>query len=151
MIYKWIYIPTLHCGPELQVMTKKNWITDTSDQNEFRTVAIRNRYEHLLLDVAGTTLFQAVVLRNKVRSSDIKKELGVEPLLHHIELGWHMGALLWRYHGHIQLGEDARADPEHVRVILDFSSSLSINTVPKFTDKAAKRKLVFGGIINCDQ
>lgn len=29
-----------------------------------------------------------------------------------------MGASLWRYYGHIQLGEDARADPEHYRGIL---------------------------------
>ncbi|KAK3518681.1 hypothetical protein QTP70_007172 [Hemibagrus guttatus] len=68
-IYQSIYVPTLTYGHELWVMTKK----------------IRSRIQpaemSFLRRVAGCSL------RNKVRSSVTREELGVEPLLLHIERG----------------------------------------------------------------
>ncbi|KAI3360296.1 hypothetical protein L3Q82_014600 [Scortum barcoo] len=66
-IYRSIYVPTLTYGHELWVMTRKDKIADTSGEMSF------------LRRVAGRSL------RDRVRSSVIREELGVEPLLLRIE------------------------------------------------------------------
>ncbi|KAK3515128.1 hypothetical protein QTP70_007237 [Hemibagrus guttatus] len=75
-IYQSIYVPTLTYGHELWVMTER----------------VRSRIQaaemSFLRRVAGRSL------RDRVRSSDTREELGVEPLLLHIE----RGQLRWLRH-----------------------------------------------------
>ncbi len=103
-IYQLIYVPTLTYGYELWVVTER----------------MRSRIQ------AGIMSFLRMVaglsLRDRVRSSDISEELGVEPLLLCIErrhLRWfgHLirmpPAFLWRFSGHVQLAKVPGVDPEH--------------------------------------
>ena len=99
-IYRSIYVPTLTCGHELWVMTER----------------IRSRIQaaemSFLRRVAGRSL------RDRVRSSVTREDLGVEPLLLHIErsqMRW-LGHLFWKPPGrlprevswHVPLGGDPR-------------------------------------------
>ncbi|KAK3531087.1 hypothetical protein QTP70_010370 [Hemibagrus guttatus] len=68
-IYQSIYVPTLTYGHELWVMTKR-----VRSQIQAAEMSFRRR-------VAGQSL------RDRVRSSVTREELGVEPLLLHIERG----------------------------------------------------------------
>ncbi|KAK3558055.1 hypothetical protein QTP86_006473 [Hemibagrus guttatus] len=76
LIYQSIYVPTLTYGHELWVMTER----------------VRSRIQaaemSFLRRVAGHSL------RDRVRSSVTREELGVEPLLLHIE----RGQLMWLWH-----------------------------------------------------
>ncbi|KAK3549306.1 hypothetical protein QTP70_034533, partial [Hemibagrus guttatus] len=94
LIYQSIYVPTLTYGHELWVMTER----------------VRSR-----IQVAEMSFLRRVVgcsLRDRVRSSATREELGVEPLLLHIE----RGQLRWLRHlfrmppGHLP-GEVFRACP----------------------------------------
>ncbi|TWW67388.1 hypothetical protein D4764_02G0004290 [Takifugu flavidus] len=72
-IYRSIYVPILTFGHQHWVMTERmrSWI-QAAEMSFLRRVA-------------------GLSLRDRVRSSDIREELGVEPLLLHIErshLGW---------------------------------------------------------------
>jgi len=62
-------------------------------------------------------------LRDRVRSLDIRRELGVEPLLLHVRVSWRglgmwsgclLGASSWRCSGHVPLIGGSGANPEHV-------------------------------------
>ncbi|KAK3534690.1 hypothetical protein QTP86_020345 [Hemibagrus guttatus] len=97
-IYQSIYVPTLTCGHVL-------WVT---------TERIRSRIQaaemSFLHRVAGCSL------RDRVRSSVTREELGVEPLLLHIERGqlrW-LGHLFQMPPGHLS-GEVFRACPSRKR------------------------------------
>ncbi|KAK7884420.1 hypothetical protein WMY93_027543 [Mugilogobius chulae] len=104
-IYRSIYVPTLTYGHELWVMTERT---------RSRIQAVKMSF---LRRVAGRSL------RDRVRSSATREELGVEPLLHHIERGqlrWlgHLyrmppGRLLVRCSGHVPLGGGQEEDPGH--------------------------------------
>ncbi|XP_076876507.1 uncharacterized protein LOC143525918 [Brachyhypopomus gauderio] len=87
-IYRSIYVPTLTYGHELWVMTERtrSWIQ-----------AAEMSFLHR---VAGRTL------RDRVRSAVTREELGVEPLLLHIE----RSQLRWLGH----LGGGPEEDPGHV-------------------------------------
>ncbi|KAK3506381.1 hypothetical protein QTP70_003644, partial [Hemibagrus guttatus] len=93
-IYQSIYVPTLTYGPELWAMTERvrSWI-QAAEMSFLRRVAGHS-------------------LRDRVRSSVTRKELGVEPLLLHIERGqlrW-LGHLFWMPPGRLP-GEVFRACP----------------------------------------
>ncbi|KAK3557834.1 hypothetical protein QTP86_003172 [Hemibagrus guttatus] len=93
-IYQSIYVPTLTYGHELWVMTERvrSWI-QAAEMSFLRRVAGRS-------------------LRDRVRSSVTREELGVEPLLLHIERGqlrW-LGHLFWMPLGRLP-GEVFRACP----------------------------------------
>ena len=66
-IYRSIYVPTLTYGHELWVVTERTRSRIQAAEMSF------------LRRVAGLTL------RDRVRSTDIREELGVEPLLLHVE------------------------------------------------------------------
>ncbi|KAK3519769.1 hypothetical protein QTP70_003908 [Hemibagrus guttatus] len=97
-IYQSIYIPTLTYGHELWVMTER----------------VRFR-----IQVAEMSFLRRVVglsLRDRVRSSVTREELGVEPLLLHVERGqlrW-LGHLFRMPPGHLP-GEVFRACPTRKR------------------------------------
>ena len=103
-IYRSIYVPTLTNGHELWVVTERTRSRIQAAEMSF------------LRRVAGLSL------RDKVRSSDIRRELGVEPLLLRIErsqLRWfgHLirmppALLPLEVFGHVRLGGDPEADPE---------------------------------------
>ncbi len=109
-IYRSIYVPTLTYGHELWVMTER----------------IRSRIQaaemSFLRRVAGRSL------RDRVRSSVTREELGVEPLLLHIErsqlrwLGYLFGcprdAFLGRCSWHVPPGGDPGEDPGHAGVTM---------------------------------
>jgi len=80
----------VRCGEERS--DQNNEIADTSGQMSF------------LRRVAGLSV------RDRVRISDIQRELGVELLLLHVE----RSQLRWfgRFSGHVRLGKDPGADPE---------------------------------------
>ncbi|KAK3508331.1 hypothetical protein QTP70_021477, partial [Hemibagrus guttatus] len=97
-IYQSIYVPTLTYGHELWVMTER----------------VRSR-----IQVAKMSFLRRVAghsLRDRVRSSVTREELGVEPLLLHIERGqlrW-LGHLFWMPPGRLP-GEVFRACPNGKR------------------------------------
>ncbi|KAK3516010.1 hypothetical protein QTP70_000994 [Hemibagrus guttatus] len=97
-IYQSIYVPTLSYGHELWAMTKR----------------VRSRIQaaemSILRRVAGRSL------RDRVRSSVTREELGVEPLLLHIERGqlWWLAHLFWMPPGRLP-GEVFRACPTEKR------------------------------------
>uniref|UniRef100_A0A8D0CHB3 Reverse transcriptase domain-containing protein n=1 Tax=Scleropages formosus TaxID=113540 RepID=A0A8D0CHB3_SCLFO len=106
-IYRSIYVPTLTYGHELWIMTERMRSRIQAAEMSF------------LRRVAGRTL------RDRVRSSVTREELGVEPLLLRIErsqLRWlgHLGsgclldASLGRCSGLVPLGGGLGADPGHV-------------------------------------
>ncbi|KAK7889103.1 hypothetical protein WMY93_024663 [Mugilogobius chulae] len=104
-IYRSIYVPTLTYGHELWVMTERT---------RSRIQAVEMSF---LRRVAGRSL------RDRVRCSVTREELGVEPLLLHIERGqlrWlgHLyrmppGRLPGECSGHVPLGGGQGEDPGH--------------------------------------
>nr|XP_054588625.1 uncharacterized protein LOC129153273 isoform X2 [Nothobranchius furzeri] len=105
-IYRSIYVPILTYGHELWVMTER-----TRSRIQAAKMSFLRR-------VAGLSL------RDRVRSSDIRKGLGVEPLLLWIDrsqLRWlgHLvrmppGRLPGRCFGHVLPAGGPRVDPGHV-------------------------------------
>ncbi len=104
-IYQLIYVPTPTCGHELWVVTER-----MRSQMQGAEMSFLHR-------VSG------LCFRDKVRSSDTWRELGVEPLLLRVkrsQLRWFrqvirilLEAFLWRFSGHVQLVGDPRLDPKH--------------------------------------
>ncbi|KAI3363802.1 hypothetical protein L3Q82_001410 [Scortum barcoo] len=93
-IYRSIYVPTLTYGHELWVMTERTRLWIQAAKMSF------------LLRVAGHSLI------DRVRSSVTREELGVEPLLLHIErsqLRW-LGHLFWMPPGRLHR-EEAQGKP----------------------------------------
>ena len=104
-VYQSIYVPTLTYGHELWVMTER----------------IRSQTSGFLRRVAGRSL------RDRVRSSVTREELGVEPLLLHIErsqlrclghIGCPLDSSLGRCSWHAPLGGDPEEVPGHAGVTM---------------------------------